>query len=108
MRSLLANLRVGQLGHVRVVIGVIADLMSPLRNGLHHLRVLIHPQPHQEEGALSVVLVENVQELGRIVRAPAGIEVTAITGSSRSTLYTGRIRLVASTLVAALSGGIMA
>lgn len=48
------------------------------------------------------------RSLGVLSAPQLASKVTAITGSSRSTLYTGRIRLVASTLVAALSGGIMA
>ena len=55
-------------------IGVIADFMSPRGDFLHQLRIFVHPDAHQEEGCLGVVLVQQVENGQGFVTAPGGIE----------------------------------
>ena len=57
-----------------VVEGVVHDLMPGIVEGLHGLRVLIHPVTHHEEGGLDVVFAQNVNEHLSVLVAPCGVE----------------------------------
>ena len=66
---------IGGEGVVVVVVeGVVHDLMPGVVEGLHGLRVLIHPVTHHEEGGLDVVFAQNVNEHLSVLVAPCGVE----------------------------------
>lgn len=66
---------IGGEGVVVVVVeGVVHDLMPGVVEGLHGLRVLIHPVAHHEKGGLDVVFAQNVDEGLGVLVAPCGVE----------------------------------
>ena len=64
----------GEAVVVVVVVGVVHHLHARVSQGLHGLRVLIHPVPYQEEGGLHIVLAENVDEHLGVLVAPGGVK----------------------------------
>lgn len=60
----------GELGVVGVGVGVVHHLVARVVEGLHRLRVFIHPLPHHKEGGRDLVLSQNVDQLLGVLVAP--------------------------------------
>lgn len=59
---------------VVVVVRVVHDLHTCLMQRLDGLGIFIHPIPHQEEGGLDLVLMQDIDENLGVLVAPGGIE----------------------------------
>ena len=64
----------GQLGIVGVGVGVVHHLVAGVVEGLHRLRIFVHPLPHHEKGGRDLVLPQDVNELLGVLVAPGGVE----------------------------------
>ena len=59
-----------QLAHLGMGIGVVADLVTPGENLLHHVRIFVHPASYQKEGRFHPILIQNIQNRDCLIRAP--------------------------------------
>ena len=57
-----------------VVVGMAHNLMPRLVEGLHRLRVFVHPLPHHKEGGLHLVFAQDVNEGLGVLVAPGRIK----------------------------------
>ena len=64
----------GEAVVVGVGVGVVHHLVARVVEGLHRLRVFVHPVSDDKEGRLHLVLVQNVDELLGVLVAPGGVK----------------------------------
>ena len=60
----------GQAVVVGVGVGVVHNLMTSVVEGLHRLRVFVHPVPHHKKGGFDLILAQNVDQLLGILIPP--------------------------------------
>ena len=72
--QLLANLRIGELRHMRVRGGMVAHLMPSGLQLRHQLGVFFRPEADQKEIGLHPVLIQNVQNPLCIGVSPCGVK----------------------------------
>ena len=70
----LALFIVGDLTHVFVVFAVVSQIMPGRQDGLHVLRIGIHPAARHEEGDMYVVPGKDIQDLSRVFVPPGSVE----------------------------------
>ena len=65
---------VGKLAHVFVVLAVIPQIVTGLQNGLHVVRIGVHPASRHEKGDMHVMPGEDIQNFLCILVSPGCVE----------------------------------
>lgn len=60
----------GQAVEMGMIVGMAHDLVSRIMEGLHRLRIFVHPLSHHKEGGLHIVFRHDVDELLGILISP--------------------------------------
>ena len=53
---------------------VVANLMTPVHNFLHQVRILLHPDAYQKKSGLYLILIQDIQNLQGLAAAPGSVK----------------------------------